>query len=116
MPPSLTGSGTPSGPPTVQLDRPWLLTPGQALRLTVLAVWEPGPHFTVGAEASMADAAAFTAEASAGAAGAIQLSVLVGGWDSAGVGIPSGTGRRTGTTHGGAAIQQATFTHIRISR
>ncbi len=118
--PLLTAGGTPSGPPTVQLDRPWLRTPGPALRLTVLAVWEPGAHFTEGAEASLAGVAAFTAEASVGAAGAIQLSVLFGGWvgawDLAGVGIPSGTGRRSGTTHGGTAIHPATFTHIRISK
>jgi hypothetical protein len=85
----------------------------------MLPVWEPASHFTVGAEASLAGVAAFTAEASGGAVGAIRLSVLVGGqvgaWDSAGVGIPSGTGRRTGTTHGGTAIHQATFTRIHTS-
>jgi len=99
MPQLLTAIGTPSEAP---------------------AVWEPGAHSTVGAADSMAGVAASTAEDTVGAAGAIRVSALVGGWagawDSAGVGIRSGTGHRSRTTHGGTAIPRATFTRIRISK
>jgi len=115
-----TGGGTPSEAPTAGLDRGWPPTRdwGQALRSTMLVVWEPAALVSVDAVASMEDVEAFTgAEATVGVVGAIRVSALVGGsvGGSAGVGIPSGTGHRPGITHGGTTIHRATFTRIPTS-
>jgi len=115
-----TGGGTPSEAPTAGLDRGWPPTRdwGQALRSTMLVVWEPAAPVSVDVVASMADVEAFTgAEATVGVVGAIRVSALVGGsvGGSAGVGIPSGTGHRPGITHGGTTIHRATFTRIPTS-
>jgi hypothetical protein len=118
MPDLPTGSGTPSEAPTGRLDRGWPSTRdwGQALRSTMLAVWEPAALITVDAVASMADVEAFTgAEGTVGVVGAIRVSALVGGSAGVGVGLPSGTGHRTGITHGGTTIHRATFTRIPTS-
>ena len=120
MPDLPTGSGTLSEAPTARLDRGWPSTRdwGQALRSTMLVVWEPAALITVDAVASMADVEAFTgAEGTVGVVGAIRVSALVGGSAGVGVGvgIPSGTGHRTGITHGGTTIHRATFTLIPTS-
>ena len=56
MPDLPTGSGTLSEAPTARLDRGWPSTRdwGQALRSTMLVVWEPAALITVDAVASMA--------------------------------------------------------------
>jgi hypothetical protein len=113
-----TGGGTPSEAPTARVDLGWPPTRdwGQALRSTMLVVWEPAAPVSVDAVASMADVEAFTgAEATVGVVGAIRVSALVGGSAGVGVGIPSGTGHRPGITHGGTTIHRATFTRIPTS-